>query len=144
MENKLVLACTCLLDQCLTGRYMVIRATWTSTKPDSQCVGEHDLESGFISLAYVGRERIFRTTDVREELVQTCHLKARVVSDGTVQLREGRDDTGRLVAGNSDERPGDGSDRAEHGGVGSVEREAMRDDEPGSSGLVPAGPRSPG
>jgi len=77
MDNKLIMAGGCIFDQCVRPGFIVVKAEMTPAKPDTPCIGVHDLGTGFVSLTLVGHERVFRTDQFHEEVVARYHLRAR-------------------------------------------------------------------
>lgn len=78
MDNKLILTAAAVLRQCLTIRYMEVTATRLPAVPEGGIVvGKHDLGEGVIGLTLVGRERPFRSTEVRSERLAVYYLVAR-------------------------------------------------------------------
>lgn len=139
MDNKLVLTGACILNQCLPVGFIVIRAERLDEKPETPCVGTHDLGDFFIGLTMVGRERRFRETVLREEVLATYHLEARTHGNTSLRLGEDDHDAGGDVPGHGDGRDGVSGDSLERRGLAPVGRPQVRDDRPGSDGSLPQG-----
>jgi hypothetical protein len=78
VDNKLIMAGACVLDQCVTGGLIRVRITGLLPEPPAGvCVGQHDLGEGYVGLTLVGSERIFRSTERRVEVVGAYYLEAR-------------------------------------------------------------------